>query len=104
MEIENQILTRDQLDAKLEDDHLKRMIEISRLEGVAGGMLENFVVNPTRAVARLWEFMVYIEYMLHGSVDWSIDFKVEAKGLCSLIWKEVHNKMEQLNQFFKEKE
>ena len=34
VEIGNQILTSDQISAKLEDDHLKRAIEISRIKGV----------------------------------------------------------------------
>lgn len=52
IEIENQILTHNLISAKLEDDHLKRMVERSRIKGVIEGMLENFLVNPTRSGTR----------------------------------------------------
>ena len=64
-------------------------------------MLEFVLVNPTRAVAMLQGSMVYIDYRLHYLVDLSLDVEVEAKGLCSLKWKEVHYRMERQNNFLK---
>lgn len=100
MKFSNQILTHDQLSAKLEDDHLKRTTKINRIEGLAKGMLENFVDNATRIVARLQESMVYIDCILHDLVDWSIYFDVEAIELCSMKWREVNERMELWNIFF----
>ena len=88
------MLTHDQINAKLEDDHSKRMVEINQLEGLVDGILNNFVVYPTRATAILGESIVYINYRLHQLVDWSLNFEVETKGLFSLKWKEVHDRME----------
>ena len=96
------MLTSDNMNVKLEDGHLKRPIEINQLEGVANGLLNNFVVNLTRSIARFKDSMVYINYRLHQLVDWSLDFEVGAKVLCSLQWKEVHDRMHQWDQFFKE--
>lgn len=49
----NQILSHDQLKAKLKHGHLKRMVELSKLEELVDVMLEKFVVNPTKATTRL---------------------------------------------------
>ena len=51
--IGNQILTRDQVNAKLEDDHLKRMVYINIIEGMDKCMLDNFMVNTTKTTSRL---------------------------------------------------
>ena len=78
------------------------MVDTNLLEGMDAGILDNFFVNPTRATIRLRESMVYIYYRLYHLVDWSFNFEVEADGLCSLKWKEVHDRMEPLDEFFKE--
>lgn len=70
------------------------MIDIIQIEGVTNCVLESIVGNPIIYATRLKESMVYIYYRLHQSVDWSLDYEVEAEGLCSLKWKEMHDKME----------
>lgn len=57
----NQLLSHDQLQAKLKDHHMKRTIELRRLEELVDGMLENFVVYPTKATSKLWEFVKFLQ-------------------------------------------
>lgn len=56
----NQLLKHDQIQEKLKEDHLKRMIELSRFEELTNGMLEKFVSNPTKDIAWLHESLVYM--------------------------------------------
>ena len=35
-------------------------------------------------------------------MEWSIEVEVELEGLCSMKWKEVHDRMELWNHFFVE--
>lgn len=78
MVVGNQLLMHDQLKVELKDDHLKRTIELSGHEGMSDGMLEKKLVNPTKVSTRLQEFMMYMQYRLKQSMDWSMDLEVEA--------------------------
>lgn len=90
----NQLLSHDQLKEKLKDDHLNRMVELSRLEELIDKMLKKFLVSPTKATTRLQESMVYIQFRLKQSMAWNMDLEVEAKLLCTLTVKEIHEKLD----------
>ena len=76
LEGSNQILSQDQIKAKLQDDHHKRMVELRRLKGMFKGVIESFVSIPTSVAARLWESMVYLHYILQQSLYWNLCFEV----------------------------
>ena len=92
--VEDQLLTHDQLKSKLKDDHLKRIVELRNLEGMYDGILEIFLVDPTKVTTRLREFRLYMKYRSDQYLDWSTNLEVHVEGLCTLKVKEIHDKIE----------
>lgn len=61
----DKLLSHDRLKEKLKDDHLKRMVVLSRIEEFDDGTLEKFVA--TRATTRRQESMMFIQFRLNVS-------------------------------------
>jgi hypothetical protein len=49
----NQPVSHDKLQEKLKDNHLKSMLELSRLEELKNGMLEKNLIYPIKASTKL---------------------------------------------------
>lgn len=47
---------------------------------------------------------MFIQFRLKQCMAWSMDLEVEAKMLCTLGVKEIHEKLEQWKKYFKENE
>lgn len=91
LEVGGQILSRNQLQVKLEDHHMKRIRKINQLKGVANDAFEKFIINTTRATSRIIESMFYINYIMHQTTDVSRDLEGKAKGLCSMKCVEIYD-------------
>lgn len=57
----NQLISHDQINEKLKDGHLKSVVELSKIEELIYGVLENYVVNPTKDITRLHEPIMFIQ-------------------------------------------
>lgn len=51
--VRNQLISHDRVQEILSDVDMKRMIELSRMEALVDGMLENFVFYPIKATPKL---------------------------------------------------
>ena len=69
------------------------MMEINQLEGMDNNAFEVFIINLTRDASRIRESMFHIYYIMHESVDVSIDLEVKDEGLCLTKCDKTYNHM-----------
>jgi hypothetical protein len=55
LEVRGQVLTRNQLQVKLEDNHMKQMIKINQLEEMENDAIGVLMINLTKIYARIQE-------------------------------------------------
>ena len=51
LEVEKKIIVQNQIKSKLQDDHRMNKVELRRIEVMLDGVLESFVVTPTKAAS-----------------------------------------------------
>lgn len=83
LEVEGQILSL----------HMKRMIEIKKLEKMVDDAIIVFVVNPIKVIARLHESMFYLDYTMRQTIDMSMDLEVKHEGLCLMRCTKISDQM-----------
>lgn len=93
LEVIGYILTRNQCQVKLEENHMKKKMDLNQLEGMDDDALELFMINPTKFISIRRDSMFHIDYKMHLSVDLSMDLEIEVEGPCSMKCIEIYDRM-----------
>lgn len=82
---------------------MKKKMEINQLKEMVDDAFKVLMINPTKIIARIREFMFHIDYKIHQSIDLSMDLEIKAKGLFLKRYTEIYDRMKKWGDLFKNK-